>query len=153
MLIGNKVFPYPLLRDKDNNYDYKNSQFYFDFERDNDAPIIINGNLILRNIFFYLDNPELKKLYEDGAVKVYIQIGDHKEEIMTWEYKNVEINTNVVGPTLRYQLPHIEDADTVQIILECGEYSSKYTMLYRLPAKPVNAPRKMNAVLDENVVE
>lgn len=100
----------------------------------------------------YLLNDSLEKV-EDGAVKVYIQIGDHKEEIMTWEYKNVEINTNVVGPTLRYQLPHIEDADTVQIILECGEYSSKYTMLYRLPAKPVNAPRKMNAVLDENVVE
>lgn len=74
MHIGNKVFPYPLLRDKDNNYDYKNSQFYFDFERDNDAPIIINGNLILKNIFFYLDNPELKKLYEDGAVKVICEI-------------------------------------------------------------------------------
>lgn len=27
MLIGNKVFPYPLLRDKDSNTDYKTTQF------------------------------------------------------------------------------------------------------------------------------
>ena len=74
MLIGNKIFPYPLLRDKDTNLDYKNSQFYFDFERDNDAPIIINGNLVLKNIFFFLDNAELKKLYDEGSAKVICEI-------------------------------------------------------------------------------
>lgn len=47
MLIGNKVFPYPLLRDKDSNTDYKTTQFCFDFEMDNGIPMIVNGNLIL----------------------------------------------------------------------------------------------------------
>ena len=51
---------------------------------------------------------------------------------------------------MRYKLPYVEDADTVKIILECGEYSSKYNLLYRLPKRPPNAPKKMNAILDEN---
>lgn len=74
MLIGNKVFPYPLLKDKDNNSDYKTTQFYFDFERDNDIPIIINGMLVLKNIAFYLDNPELKALYNEGALKAICEV-------------------------------------------------------------------------------
>ena len=69
---------------------------------------------------------------------------------MSWEYKDVPICKNAVGPTVRYGLPFAEDADTLQIILEAGEYSSKYTLLYRLPEKPANAPKKMNAILDEN---
>lgn len=74
MLIGNKVFPYPLLRDKDNNSDYKSTQFCFDFERDNDIPIIINGMLVLKNIAFYLDNPEIKQLYAEGVVRAICEI-------------------------------------------------------------------------------
>lgn len=97
----------------------------------------------------YLLNDSLNKI-DDGTVKISVQVGDRKEELMNWDYKNVGINTNAVGPTIRYELPYIEDADTVKIILECGEYSSKYTMLYRLPQKPANAPKKMNAILDEN---
>ena len=74
MLIGNKIFPYPLLKNRDNNPDYKNTQFYFDFEKDNDSPIIINGQLILKNIFLFLDNSELKKLYQEGSVKAICEV-------------------------------------------------------------------------------
>lgn len=74
MLIGNKVFPYPLLRDKDNNTDYKTTQFFFDFERDNDTPIILNGKLVLKNISFTLDNPELKQLYDEGSLKAICEV-------------------------------------------------------------------------------
>ncbi|GFP76388.1 hypothetical protein [Clostridium fungisolvens] len=74
MLIGNKIFPYPLLRDKDNNADYKSTQFFFDFDKENDSPIIVNGMLVLKNIFFFLDNPELKKLYENGYIKAICEI-------------------------------------------------------------------------------
>lgn len=74
MLIGNKVFPYPLLRDKESNTDYKTTQFFFDFEKDNDIPIILNGKLVLKNIFFTLDNPELKQLYDDGALKAICEV-------------------------------------------------------------------------------
>lgn len=74
MLIGNKIFPYPLLRDKDNNVDYKSTQFYFDFEKDNNTPIMVNGMLVLKNIFFFLDNPELKNLYLEGALKAICEV-------------------------------------------------------------------------------
>lgn len=97
----------------------------------------------------YLLNDSLEQI-ADGTVKIFVKVGDCKEEIMNWDYKNVAVNTNVQGPTVRYMLPFVDGADTVEIILECGEYSSKYTLLYRLPQKPANAPRKMNAILNEN---
>lgn len=74
MLIGNKIFPYPLLRDKDNNIDYKSTQFYFDFDKYDNTPIVINGKLVLKNITFYMDNPELNELYECGAVKAICEV-------------------------------------------------------------------------------
>ena len=98
----------------------------------------------------FLLNDSLSKL-ADGKIDIYIQIGEgQKTKLMSWEYKDVPICKNAVGPTVRYGLPFAEDADTLQIILEAGEYSSKYTLLYRLPEKPANAPKKMNAILDEN---
>ena len=74
MLIGNRSFPYPLLKNGDNNTDYKSTQFYFEFDKNEEVPIILNGMLVLKNIYFYLDNMELKKLYDDGAVKVICEI-------------------------------------------------------------------------------
>lgn len=74
MLIGNKVFPYPLLKSGNNNPDYNNTQFYFDFDRENDVPITINGMLVLKNIHFVLSNPELKKLYDEGFIKVLCEV-------------------------------------------------------------------------------
>lgn len=87
----------------------------------------------------------------DGKVNVYVQVGENNKEcLLQWEYTNVSINTNVAGPTVRYPLPYVEDADFIKIILECGEYSSNYVMLYRLPKQAESAPRKMNALLEEN---
>lgn len=98
----------------------------------------------------FLLNDSLEKL-EDGTVKVYIRVGEgEKVNVIDWEYKNVPVCTNAEGPTVRYKLPFSEGADTLNIILECGDYSSKYTLLYRLPKAPANAPKKMNAILDEN---
>jgi len=74
MLIGNKIFPYPLLRNGDNNADYKSTQFFFDFDKENDTPIIANGMLVLKNVRFFLDNPELKQLYKDGAIKAICEV-------------------------------------------------------------------------------
>ena len=98
----------------------------------------------------FLLNDSLNKL-DDGKIDIYIQIGEEQKlKLMSWEYQDVQICKNAVGPTIRYELPFAEDADTLQIILEADEYSSKYTLLYRLPKKPANAPKKMNAILDEN---
>lgn len=99
----------------------------------------------------YLLNDSLRPV-EDGAVEVSVQIGDNfRAALLKWEYKQVQCNTNAAGPTVRYSLPVIEDAEYIKIILDCGDYSSKYTLLYRLPDKPVDAPRKMNALLEDNM--
>ena len=111
--------------------------------------VYIAGETIDFDVF--LLNDSLDKLC-DGVIDIYIQIGEEqKTKLMSWEYKDVPICRNAVGPTVRYELPYVENADTLQIILEAGEYSSKYTLLYKLPEKPANAPKKMNAILDENV--
>lgn len=87
-------------------------------------------------------NDFLEKI-NDGTINVYVQVGENEKEwLFDWSYKNVEICKNVVGPTIRYKLPYVEGADTLEIILECGAYSSKYTLLYRLPKSPPNAPKK-----------
>jgi len=98
----------------------------------------------------YLLNDSLKKV-DDGTVNVFVKVGNRENVfLLKWDYNNVPICANIAGPTVRYKLPVVEDADTLEIILECGEYSSKYTLLYRLPEAPANAPKKMNAILDEN---
>ena len=98
----------------------------------------------------YLLNDSLNKV-ADGKVGVFVQIGDaEKEHLLDWDYKNVDVCTNKSGPTVRYKLPAVADADSLKIILEAGEYSTTYTLLYRLPAKRPDVPKKMNAILDEN---
>ena len=68
------------------------------------------------------------------TVKVYVQVGSAEpEHIIDWQFPNLEANTNLEGPTLRYQLPKVEGAETFKIILSCGDYSSEYTLLYDCP--------------------
>lgn len=100
----------------------------------------------------FLLNDSLEKV-QNGLMKIYVQVGAaEKVCLLDWEYTNVKICENVIGPTVRYTLPYVDGADTLNIILECGEYSSKYTLLYRLPKKAPNAPRIMNLIPGENQV-
>lgn len=99
----------------------------------------------------FLLNDSLDKL-EDGAVDVYVKIGDgEKLKLLHWEYSEVEICKNAVGPTVRYKLPEVECAETLKIILDAGDYSSEYTLLYSVPGARADGPKKMNAILDENM--
>ncbi len=99
----------------------------------------------------FLLNDSLEQV-EDNSVNVYVQIGRQgREFLMKWDYTKVPVNTNVVGPTVRYILPYVEEADFIRIVLDCGAYSSQYVMKYQIPEKTmVSAPRKMNALLEEN---
>lgn len=101
----------------------------------------------------FLLNDSLENI-EDGTVNVYVKLGaNEKVQLLKWDYSDVNLCTNVEGPTVRYILPHDKDADIVKIILDCGEYSSEYTLLYRVPDRPANAPKVMNAELDGNIIE
>lgn len=72
----------------------------------------------------------------DGeTVNVSVQIGDEQPvHIIDWQFPNLSANTNFEGPTLRYKLPEVYGAETLKIILSCGEYSSEYTLLYNCPS-------------------
>ena len=66
-----------------------------------------------------------------GTVNVSVQIGDEESaHIIDWNFPDFEANKNYEGPTLRYTLPDIPGAETLKIVLSCGEYSSEYVLLY-----------------------
>ena len=67
-------------------------------------------------------------------IVVLVQVGNEDPvRIMTWEVPYIEANTNFSGPTLRYCLPVISNAETCKIILAAGDASSEYTLLYNCP--------------------
>ncbi len=74
MLIGNKIFPYPLLKKYGSNTDYETTNFFFDFDKENEELLVKDGALVLKNIHFFLDNPEMKSLYDDGYIKVICEV-------------------------------------------------------------------------------
>jgi beta-mannosidase len=80
-----------------------------------------------------------------NTVKVYVQIGDSKpERIIDWNFPELDANKNYQGPTLRYHLPDVPGAETVKIILSCGEYSSEYVLLYESPLSEKNKIKMLN---------
>ncbi len=68
------------------------------------------------------------------TVKVSVKVGDSVAvNIIDWNFPDLEANKNYEGPTLRYKLPSVAGAETLKIILSCGEYSSEYILLYESP--------------------
>lgn len=68
------------------------------------------------------------------TVKVSVKVGDSVAvNIIDWNFPDLEANKNYEGPTLRYKLPSVAGAETLKIILSCGEYSSEYVLLYESP--------------------
>ncbi|MBQ4155042.1 MAG: hypothetical protein IJE01_07610 [Clostridia bacterium] len=81
----------------------------------------------------------------DGVVSAYIQIGNgEKVHLIDWQYKNVQVNKNVAGPTVRCILPNVSNAQEMKLILESGAYSSEYTMLYEPEQVKVKQIKKLN---------
>ncbi len=69
---------------------------------------------------------------KDGKISTFVILGNEKIPLLDWEYKNIKVNENLEGPTVKFVLPEISGVDKFDIYLECGEFSSKYTLLYRL---------------------
>lgn len=70
MRIGNRHFPYPILN---HNKDYSNYlddyDFYLCFQKDESNAIIMdNGELILKDVHYYLNDPYLESLANDGKI-------------------------------------------------------------------------------------
>lgn len=84
---------------------------------------------------------------EEQIVKVSVQVGSERPvHIMDCKIPELAANTNFEGPTLRYKLPVVNDATTFKIILEAGEASSEYLLLYNPPV--LNKPKIKNLNMD-----
>ena len=83
----------------------------------------------------FMLNDGLKSVKGD-TLKVFVQIGDaNSVHIMDWQFSDIDANKNLEGPTVKYKLPEVPGAKNLKIILECGEYSSEYTLLYYCPVQ------------------
>ena len=67
------------------------------------------------DLFMLNDGVELIK---GDTVGVFIKVGDaNAVHIIDWKFPDLEANKNYEGPTLRYILPDVPDAETLKIIL------------------------------------
>jgi beta-mannosidase len=73
-------------------------------------------------------------------ITVKLKPAQGEEVILKWETPVSEPNTNVAGPTARFRLPHWENTDRFDVILDVEghpEYNSLYTLLYKPVFKPI----------------
>lgn len=77
-----------------------------------------------------------------GNIDVYVLLDRKKIKILSWDYPNLEPNTNFHGPLVRYKLPGGYDKQVFQVLLESKEdesLNSSYYLLYnsRKDEKPI----------------
>ena len=67
-----------------------------------------------------------------GQLTVLLETSEGLEEIFVWKYSQVNANTNLPGPTIRYKLPKMNTA-RMKLILQVDKYplmNSEYVLLY-----------------------
>ena len=98
MLIGNKIFPYPLLNHSKELSGYKKSEFCFKFDLDGRGQLItINDKIILKNIHFTLNNQELMELYRAGKTRVLCVV-ECSSTVYRKKFEITDISKNVEIP-------------------------------------------------------
>lgn len=92
------------------------------------------GETFEAELWFLNDAPEAKR----GKVRVTITIGEQTTELLEWN-ASADANSNQQGPTVRYLLPKIDNADRLilNLIAEDG-MESQYIYQYRPTKKKVN---------------
>ncbi len=73
-------------------------------------------------------------------MSVWVELGGERYERLTW--RGASKGGNVIGPSVNWALPDVEDSRLV-LHLDCGALSSRYELCYR----PLNAgkpSRQMN---------
>ena len=92
------------------------------------------GETLEAELWLLNDAPEAA----EGRVRVTLTLGEETVELLEWNAKTAA-NTNQQGPTVRYVLPMVENADrlTLRLIAENGTEST-YVYQYRPYRKKVN---------------
>ena len=74
-------------------------------------------------------NDSLEKI-PAGTMKVYLKIGSQTKELLTWDYEASKPGVNKIGPSVRCILPNL-CAESMELILEAGDMSNEYRLLYK----------------------
>ena len=78
-----------------------------------------------------------------GCVKVTAKVGERVYELGEWN-ASASANSNMRGPTVRFDLPDAYDTDRIVLTLEAEDgRGSEYELLYR-PKKKVRKLRQLN---------
>ena len=99
---------------------------------------------------FFADIFVLSDVFKEiPALKISVKLKSNggEEVILIWESPVALSNTNVAGPTVRFCLPHWENSDRFDVILDVEghpEYNSTYTLLYKPRFRPNRGTRIMN---------
>jgi beta-mannosidase len=84
-------------------------------------------------------NPELWILNDlpstvsKGRIEVYLKFGEEEVFISSWEYPELEANSNAVGPVMEFELPQ-KDVERMTLVLrnpENPDMDSEYVLLYK----------------------
>lgn len=82
----------------------------------------------------------------DGKVLVKLSTDNEEIKILEWEFSNIEINKNLSGPSVRFELPKW-NTDRFKLILEVIEspgFNSEYTLMYKQKMEQKRATLSMN---------
>ena len=79
------------------------------------------------------------------TVKVVVEIGDRRVELLTWETGNVGVGVSKQGPIACYTLPIMENVSSfkIKLVSTTGLCNNEYTLAYNY-VKPVKRVQLMN---------
>lgn len=135
MHIGNRNFPYPVLKKNELLSDYvAESTFKLEFDVGEDgAPIVLNGEVVFKNLCYTIKDASLIELLKQGKIKgafivecsasVFRSIFDISDTPYDLRIPANKINGNVVASCYLYATEDIADFKSAGFISEYAGYS------------------------------
>ncbi len=79
-----------------------------------------------------------------GTVSASLKIGETVLWLLDWEYEGGQPNQNQIGPVLRCRLPDLPGAGELTLLLDAGDYSSEYRLIYHPAQKREDGLKILN---------
>lgn len=98
-----------------------------------------NGETFSAEIWYLNDSPES---FED-EITAYIQIGEEKQELLTWKTGLIESRTNKIGPSVNFVLPELQGIEKFTLVLQTKNtaQASSYELHYSYKEKELPGMR------------
>lgn len=105
MHVGNRLFPYPVLNKDPELSDYNPDAFFsFEFETEDDCPIIENDNLVLKNARLIINCPTLEALINANKAKASLVV-ECSPTIYRKSFSIASEGADIVIPTANFSGP------------------------------------------------